>query len=182
MKEIKQDQLTADQHYRLLSDTVTPRPITMVSSLNEAGGLNLAPFSFFNVVSSQPPILSLAVQREDGQSKDTAVNILREKEAVFHLVHDEIMGDVFQTAQRLAPLESELDLTSFSLAESTEIKTPRIAQVKTSFETKLSQHVQVGETDLLLMEVVAYHVDDTVFEAAPGQLKEDWQSLEDLLS
>ena len=108
MKVLRPEQLTQKENYKLLIGSVIPRPIAVVTTQSEDGILNIAPVSFFNVVSSEPPILSIAVQRVNGESKDTARNILEQKEAVVHIVDTENVENTNETAALLNRNESFL--------------------------------------------------------------------------
>src|SRR5690625_6045086 len=79
---------TERENYKLLTGSIIPRPIAFVTSTTEDGTINGAPFSYFNVVSSNPPMISLAIQRKDGRPKDTARNIIENKSFVVHIVED----------------------------------------------------------------------------------------------
>src|SRR5690606_8324627 len=76
------------ENYKLLVGSVAPRPIALVASLSINGVINVAPFSYFNVVSSQPPMLSVSVGRKQGNMKDTARNIKDTGEFVVHIVDE----------------------------------------------------------------------------------------------
>lgn len=72
-------ELSERENYKLLIGSVIPRPVAVVSTISDKEVLNIAPFSYFNIVSSNPPMLSLAIQRKDGEMKDTARNIVGRK-------------------------------------------------------------------------------------------------------
>ena len=75
MKKIKAETLSDMQNYKLLSGSIIPRPIAFVTTQNLKGDINAAPFSFFNVVNHTPPMIAIAVQRTNGNRKDTSINI-----------------------------------------------------------------------------------------------------------
>lgn len=80
---------TERENYKLLIGSIIPRPIAFVSTVSNEGTVNGAPFSYFNIVSSNPPLISLAIQRnKNGELKDTARNILTKKEFVVHIVDE----------------------------------------------------------------------------------------------
>lgn len=169
MKEIRPDALTQKENYKLLIGSIIPRPIALVTSQSDSGLFNIAPFSFFNIVSSEPPILSIAVQRVEGEMKDTARNILQNKEAVVHIVDTDNVSDANQTAARLEPDESEIERTQFEKIDSVEISVPGLKQSKVRFETQLYDHIVIKKdeqpvSDLLLLEVKYYHFDETIYE------------------
>lgn len=170
MVSIHHSELTKQEMYKIMIGTVIPRPIALVSTLNEQGQVNLAPFSFYNIVSYEPPLISISVQWKNGQIKDTAANILRNKEAVVHSVSKSILPDANETARELPAYESEADYTSFEMVPSQTIQTPGIAQSLTRFETRLHQHIAIEDemgqvvADLLLLKIQHLHLDNKVFQ------------------
>ncbi|MBC1897035.1 flavin reductase family protein [Listeria booriae] len=162
--------LDAKDHYKFLSGAIIPRPIAFVTTVSEDGILNAAPFSFFNVVSSNPPIVSLAVQRDGGMMKDTARNVLATGELVIHLVDETLTEDMNATAARLAPNDNELLRTKLTTTPSVSVKTPAVQEAKIRMEAKLFQHIPIpneaGEvvTDLILAKISYYVFDNTVFD------------------
>lgn len=163
-------EIGAQSNYKFLSGAIIPRPIAFVTTLSANGILNAAPFSFFNVVSSDPPIVSIAVQRDKGQMKDTARNIIATNELVIHIVDEALTEEMNKTAARLEPDQNELTLTNLTTVPSEVVSVPAIQQAKIRFEAKLAQHIPIqneaGETvtDLILAKVLCYHVDATVFD------------------
>ncbi len=162
--------LTAKERYKLLSGTVIPRPIAFVTTRStESGKTNAAPFSFFSMLAGDPPLLSIAVGRKKGLMKDTARNAVASKELVIHVVHEDLVSDMNQTASTLKPEESEVDLTSLSLVESTSIQVPGIKEALVRFECQLESHLPIqndeGEVsfDLLIARVIVIHLDETVY-------------------
>lgn len=162
--------LTAKERYKLLSGTVIPRPIAFVTTRStESGKTNAAPFSFFSMLAGDPPLLSIAVGRKKGLMKDTARNAVATKELVIHVVHEDLVSDMNQTASTLKPEESEVDLTSLSLVESTSIQVPGIKEALVRFECQLESHLPIqndeGEVsfDLLIARVIVIHLDETVY-------------------
>lgn len=169
MKKIRPEALSQKENYKLLIGSIIPRPIALVTTQSDSGLLNIAPFSFFNVVSSDPPILSIAVQRVDGEPKDTARNILQNNEAVVHIVDTDNVKDANQTAALLSPDESEIERTKFEQVDSVEVSVPGLKQSKVRFETVLKEDIVIkkdGEpvSDLLLLEVKYYHFDEAIYD------------------
>ncbi|WP_016913055.1 flavin reductase family protein [Mammaliicoccus vitulinus] len=169
MKKIRPEALSQKENYKLLIGSIIPRPIALVTTQSDSGLLNIAPFSFFNVVSSDPPILSIAVQRVDGEPKDTARNILQNNEAVVHIVDTDNVKDANQTAALLSPDESEFERTEFEQVDSVEVSVPGLKQSKVRFETVLKEDIVIkkdGEpvSDLLLLEVKYYHFDEAIYD------------------
>src|SRR5690625_3991048 len=105
-------------NYKLLIGSIIPRPIAFVISQNDDGIVNAAPFSYFNVVMAEPPLISLSIVRRQGEMKDSARNMINGKAFVVHIVDEDTVGEVNKTAATLLPSESELDRTSLSLVPS----------------------------------------------------------------
>lgn len=157
--------LSPKENYKLLIGSIIPRPIAFVTTKGTDGTINAAPFSFFTVASSHPPQLLIAVQKTDQGEKDTAKNILLNQEYVIHIVSEEIVEAVNETAAPLAYGESELERTNLTLIDSDLIDVPAVAEAKIRFELKLTQHVELEAADLLIGEVVRYHVADELVDS-----------------
>ncbi|PKH12020.1 flavin reductase family protein [Planomicrobium sp. MB-3u-38] len=157
-------QQTERENYKLLVGTIIPRPIAFVTSKSEDGIVNAAPFSYFNIVSSNPPMLSVSVQRKGDDKKDTARNVLAGKEFVVHIVDEENVFEVNETAASLPPNESEIDVTKLTLVDSEEIDVPAVEQSKVRFECVLHQAIDLPNTDLLIGRIVRIHVDESIYE------------------
>ncbi len=169
MKEIRPEVLTQKENYKLLIGSIIPRPIALVTTESDDNVLNIAPFSFFNVVSSDPPILSIAVQRVNGEMKDTARNIIQNKEAVVHIVDTDNVRDANQTAALLSHEESELERTNFETVDSVEVSVKGLKQSKVRFEAVLYDDIVIEKdgqpiSDLLLLEVKYYHFDEGIYD------------------
>jgi flavin reductase (DIM6/NTAB) family NADH-FMN oxidoreductase RutF len=153
------------ENYKLLIGAVLPRPIAFVSSLNEQGKVNAAPFSFFTVVSTDPPMLAFVCSRKsNGERKDTVVNIEREKEFVIHVVSEEIVEKVNNTSIEFPHEVSEVEEVGFSLLPSEVVKVPRIAESRIQMECRLEQIVPFGNSEMVVGRVVQFHVDDELYE------------------
>ncbi len=169
MKEIRPEVLSQKENYKLLIGSIIPRPIALVTTESDDNVLNIAPFSFFNVVSSDPPILSIAVQRVNGEMKDTARNIIQNKEAVVHIVDTDNVRDANQTAALLSHEESELERTNFETVDSVEVSVKGLKQSKVRFEAVLLDDIVIEKdgqpiSDLLLLEVKYYHFDEGIYD------------------
>ncbi|MCD8799455.1 flavin reductase family protein [Mammaliicoccus sciuri] len=169
MKEIRPEVLSQKENYKLLIGSIIPRPIALVTTESDDNVLNIAPFSFFNVVSSDPPILSIAVQRVNGEMKDTARNIIQNKEAVVHIVDTDNVRDANQTAAMLSHEESELERTDFETVDSVEVSVKGLKQSKVRFEAVLYDDIVIEKdgqpiSDLLLLEVKYYHFDERIYD------------------
>jgi flavin reductase (DIM6/NTAB) family NADH-FMN oxidoreductase RutF len=161
---------TERENYKLLIGTVIPRPIAFVTTKSESGIINAAPFSYFNIAATDPPMLSVAFQRKNGELKDSSRNILSTKEFVIHLIDTELAEEVNKTAASLAPEESELSLTNFDLIESSVIGVPGIQQAKARFECRLEKAIELGTadrttSDLLIGRIEQFHIAEEIYEA-----------------
>lgn len=160
---------TERENYKLLIGSIVPRPIAFVTSITKDGTINAAPFSYFNVVSSHPPMISISVQRKNGVSKDTARNIIESQEFVVHIVDEQNVEAVNTTAASLPPEESEIKRANLSLVDSESVSVPGVKEAKVRFECILEQAITLDNeeeigTDLLIGKVVHYHIDEQIYE------------------
>ncbi|PAV28061.1 hypothetical protein CIL05_18295 [Virgibacillus profundi] len=160
---------TERENYKLLIGSIVPRPIAFITSVGEDGTINGAPFSYFNVVSSNPPMISISTQRKNGIQKDTARNIMEKKEFVVHIVDEQNVEKINITAASLPPQISEIEKAGLTLAESESISVPGIKESKVRFECILEHSVQLGEnntigTDLIIGKIVRFHMDEEIYE------------------
>ncbi|MEI2364833.1 flavin reductase family protein [Niallia circulans] len=170
MHSIDPKTISERENYKFLIGSIIPRPIAFVTSLSEEGVLNGAPFSYFNIVSSNPPMISLSIQRSNGKPKDTARNILNKREFVIHIVDEQNVDKINQTAASLAPSESEIELAGLTPIDSSAISVPGIKEAKIRMECVLEHSLELGGTeglpgcDFLIGRVVHYHIDSTLYE------------------
>lgn len=168
MVSIKPEEMSERENYKFLIGSIIPRPIAVVSTLSETGVVNIAPFSYFNIVTSNPPIVSVSIQRKSGEMKDTTRNLLSQKEGVIHITDESHLVDVNETAANLAENESELLRTQFTLEKADEVRVPMINELKIKMEVELFQHIPIKEdhlvnSDLLLLKVKKYHIEDELY-------------------
>lgn len=169
MLRINPNQLSDRERYKLLIGSIIPRPVALVSTLSKERVINLAPISYFNIVSATPPIVSLSVSRRQGKMKDTAKHLLNQKEAVIHIIDTSIINDANETAVEFSEDKSELSVTNFSVAPSKIINTPGINEAKIRFETSLYDHIEIKEqdqvsNDLFLLKLEQYYIEEAIFE------------------
>ncbi len=159
--QIDPSQQTTADNYKVLTNLVVPRPIAWVTSLSHAGAINLAPFSFFNAVGSDPLYLVISVgRREGGMAKDTAANIEDSGDFVVNLVTEELLQAMNISAADFPPDESELVAAGLHTAPSVHVKTPRLAEAQASLECRLFSRLALGSNTLFIGEVVMFHVAD----------------------
>ncbi|MEK3739089.1 flavin reductase family protein [Paenibacillus sp. FSL H7-0941] len=156
------------ENYKLLIGTIIPRPIAFVTTQSEEGLLNGAPFSYFNIVSSNPPMVSLAIQRPAGRLKDTARNIYDNQQFVVHIVDEENVAKINQTAATLPASESEIELANLTPIQSTSVAVPGVLEAKVRMECKLVQAIPLGGeepgSDLFIGEIVQFHIDELIYQ------------------
>lgn len=160
--------LPAQARYKLLTSTVTPRPIAWVVSQNAAGAVNAAPFSFFNVLAGDPPTVGISIgNRAPGQPKDTLANIQATGEFVVNLVSRDNAEAMNKTATEFPSGVDELTAAKLTRLPSVKVTPPRIAESPVAFECKLFQTIPLGPANTLVLgHVVAMHVrDDSVLDA-----------------
>ena len=165
------EQLNKKQQYKFVSGSVIPRPIAWVTTLSKDGSVvNAAPFSFFSAASNELPLLTVAILRKDGVSKDTARNILDRKEAVVHIVDQTVVEEMNRTSAPLPPDQSEIDQTQLTLIDSLSVQVPSIVEAKIRFEGVLHQYVPIKDehdnivTDFFFIRVTDFFFDETVFD------------------
>lgn len=149
--------------YKLLNCIVVPRPIAWITSIDEEGRVNLAPYSTFNIVCYDPPLLGVNVmaQPTDGRRKDTARNMLQRREFVIHIADEPMAEALNASAFAHPPQVSEVELLGLSVAASTDIRTPRLADAALALECRLHQVLQFGSgSEFLIGEVLRMHARD----------------------
>jgi len=155
----------ADRAYPILAGLVTPRPIAWVTTLNEDGGVNAAPFSFFNIFGAEPPLVIFAPgNRDDGSPKDTARNCQRTGEFVINLVDESLAEAMNQTAAAFAYGTSETEHGRLATAPSSSVAPPRIATAPAALECKLHDIQRIGENRLVLGIVHRVQVREEFFD------------------
>lgn len=170
MKSINPNDLSSKDNYKLLSGSVIPRPIAFVTSLNEEGILNAAPFSFFNMVAGTPPLIVLSVGRIKGEiKKHTGQNILQQKQFVVHILDTDLLEKMNQTSAPYGDDVSEVERVGFTPIESTDIAVPGVKEAKIRLECQLFQHIPLEEdgkcqNDLFIGKVVKYHIDEQIYD------------------
>lgn len=170
MKKIDPKQISERENYKFLIGSIIPRPIAFVTSISEDGVVNAAPFSFFNIVSSNPPMISVSIQRKKGELKDTARNIRAKEQFVVHIVDTENVEQVNKTAANLPPDESEIAVAGLSLVKSEKIDVPGVKEAKVRLECVLEKALELGGDDenagcdLIVGKVVYYHIEESLYE------------------
>lgn len=165
--KIDPSEVSAKEMYMTMTQAITPRPIAWVSTVSPAGVNNLAPFSYFNAVCSQPAVLSFSVvNQSDGSPKDTVRNIRANEQFVVNLVPFDLGESMVKTATELPYEESEIELAGLKTIHSTKVAPPRIVGTPIQFECSLFRVIEIGQgptaANLILGEVQLIHIDDAV--------------------
>ena len=158
------DNITPATAYKLLSSTILPRPIAFVTSMNAAGQMNAAPFSFFNAVGYEPPVVVLGfTPQADGSQKDTPNNILETKEFVVNLVDEALAVQMNICAATLPADVDEIALANLDTLPSLDIHPPRLAASPVSFECRYFNDMPLsGGGRIIVGEVIHFHLRDEI--------------------
>jgi flavin reductase (DIM6/NTAB) family NADH-FMN oxidoreductase RutF len=152
--------------YKVLASVILPRPIAWVVSKDAEGRINAAPFSFFNIVSSDPPIVAISFSAApDRDGKDSLTNIRAHQDFVINMVSEELAVAMNTTATNAPRGTDETQLAHLELAPSTLIDVPRIAASPVAFECRLWQIIEPGgSSTILLAKILFAHVRKSAFE------------------
>jgi flavin reductase (DIM6/NTAB) family NADH-FMN oxidoreductase RutF len=163
--EIDFEAITEYQRYKLMASLIVPRPIALVTTLGADGTVNAAPFSMFNMLGEEPPIVMISINRlTDGTLKDTAVNIPREKEFVVHLADEAIAQQMHRCGERFSADVSELDEVGFTALASSRVKPPRIAEAPVAFECVLWETLETTSRHIFIGKILMLHARDELID------------------
>lgn len=179
------DPKTFERFNMILTGVVVPRPIAFVSTRSTEGVVNLAPYSFFNAMSYNPPIVVFSSSRKapgwQEKRKDTLTNIEETGEYVVNVVVDDIAAAMNATAAEYPSDVSEFDIAGLTEAPSELIKTPRVLESPVNMECRLVQVVELGEAPqshgLVIGEIVRMHIRDDILYDGPNGLRIDHAAL-----
>ncbi len=151
--------------------SILPRPIAFVSTLSKDEVPNLAPFSYFNGVCSNPPTIVFAPSRRgyDGKSKDTLNNIRHTEEFVVNIVSEKFARQMVMCATDFDADVNEFEISGLTPVPSMKVTPPRVGESPINFECKLNQIVEVGDGSpgsgfLVIGTILLFHVDDEIYE------------------
>jgi flavin reductase (DIM6/NTAB) family NADH-FMN oxidoreductase RutF len=166
--------LPASHAYKLLVGLVAPRPIALITSLDENGRLNAAPFSAYNYLCTDPPIVGVGVANRSGEAfvpKDTARNIRRTGEFVVNVVTEDIAQQMNLCATDFPAEMNEVELAGLTTAPSAKVKPPRIAEAHAALECREFTTLEIGKSRIILGRVVAVYVEDQFVDPAGPYVK-----------
>jgi flavin reductase (DIM6/NTAB) family NADH-FMN oxidoreductase RutF len=157
--------------HQYLLGAVGPRPIAFASTINEEGIPNLAPFSFFNVFSANPPILIFSPARSGrlNTTKDTYENVKKIPEVVINVVNYELVHQMSLASSPYAPGTNEFIKSGLNPIPSLKVQPPRVAESPVQFECKVNQVIELGHEggagNLIICEVVQFHIDENILDS-----------------
>ena len=173
--EFELKDLLHPDRYKLLTGLVIPRPIAWISTWSENSVANCAPYSFFNLVSVDPPLCAIGINtRSDGQLKDTLRNIRRTGEFVLNLVDEQMAKPMRISGHEFSSDVSEFEMAGLTPVAASRVKHPRIAQAAASFECVVNRLVAVsGTQEIVIGEIVHLHTRDGIVDPATLRISED---------
>lgn len=159
-------QMTTAERYKLMSAAITPRPIAWITTLSKNAERNAAPYSFFNMMGAEPPLVAVGMMRRpDSSYKDSAQNIIDTGEFVVNLVSEEVAQAMNFTCIDGPSGFDELAHTDVETVPSLDIAPPRIASAPVSMECRLFQRIDAGKSTIVLGEVLRFHIADRFVDA-----------------
>ena len=157
-------------NHKIMIGSILPRPIALVSTISLDGNNNLAPFSYFNGVCSNPPSIMFAPARRgyDGKIKDTLNNIESTKEFVINIVSEDFASQMVSCSTDYEPEIDEFNISELTPIKSTKIKSSRVQEARISYECILQQIIPVGNSGpgggfVVIGEIVLFHIDDELY-------------------
>jgi flavin reductase (DIM6/NTAB) family NADH-FMN oxidoreductase RutF len=159
------------ENYKLMIGSILPRPIAFVSTISQDGIYNLAPFSFFTGITSEPPTICFSPTRRgtDGEIKDTLVNIKATGEFVINIVNESIVKQMNETATEFPPEVDEFLQSGLTAVPAEIVSAPLVKESPISFECKRLQVLEIGKAQagggfLVIGEIVMFHIKDSLLE------------------
>jgi len=164
--------ITAYQRYKLMASLIVPRPIALVTTLSPGGIVNAAPFSMFNMLGEEPPIVMISINRlQDGALKDTAANIVRMREFVVHLCDEAMAEKMHRCGERLPPDASELAHVGLTSAPCRQVQPSRIAEAPVAFECTLWETLETESRQIFIGRVHWLHARDGLIDTERWRVK-----------
>ena len=165
--------------YQLMTQIVVPRPIAWVLTAQPDGGYNLAPFSYFNAVCSEPPLVMISIDLgPGGRRKDTRANIERERRFVVHIASDHQIDAVNESSAPLPAGESEVDKLGLQLSDFADCDLPRLSDCRVAMHCSLHKADEVAAGQMLLFgRVESVWLDNRIAAADGGRISVDASQL-----
>jgi len=165
--EFNPDTLEASAIYKLLTGSVIPRPIGWISTIDEIGINNLAPFSYFNIIGNDPPHVMFSTVRGNNTNKDTLNNVLTNKQFVVNMVTEDLVEQMNATSQTVPAEIDEFKLAGVTPIASTKIQPNRVKESPITFECEMVHHYFIenhkqGGACIVVGRIVIMHIDESV--------------------
>lgn len=178
MLTLNPKELDSRVFYSYLTGSVAPRPIAFASTIDKLGNVNLSPFSFFNIMGINPPILVFAPNNRgrDGSKKDTILNLEEVSEVVINMVDYALVQQMSLSSVEFPRGTNEFVKAGFTEEKSVFVKPPRVKESKAQFECKVLEIKQFGSMNLVICEVVLAHFSEEIIgeNGKIDQQKTDW--------
>ncbi len=162
---------TFSNNHKLMIGSIVPRPIALVSTCSPDGILNLAPFSYFNGVCSNPPTIMFAPARRgyDGKTKDTLNNIQNTNEFVVNIVSEDFAEKMVACSTDFEPEIDEFEVSGLTPSPCQKIKPPLVKEAQVSYECKLNRIIPIGDESpgsgfIVIGTIVLFHIADDIYE------------------
>lgn len=164
--------LSPNQCYHTITQCLIPRPIAWILTDNDDGSLNLAPFSYFAGVASDPPLLMVSIgKKAEDELKDTRKNILERKEFVVHIPHRQQAGEVTESARTRPYGESEIAAQNLATTEFEGFALPRLADCRIAFACELYKAEDITASQAMILgKITAIYIDDDLVSEDNGRL------------
>lgn len=170
--DIDFSRLGAYERYKLMASLIVPRPIALITTLGPDGTVNAAPFSMFNMVGEDPPVVMFSINKTaSGPQKDTTVNVLRTGEFVVHLTDEAMAGRMHACGDSLPPHQSELDHAGLTAVPSVSVAPPRIAEAPVAFECVIHETLETASRYVFIGRVQVLAVRDGLVDTGTWRVR-----------
>ena len=178
MRTIDPVEIDSRTFYKYMTAAVAPRPIALASTIDRSGRVNLSPFSFFNMMGINPPILVFAPNRRasDHSRKHTALNVYEVPEVTINLVNSEMVQQISLASAEFERGVNEFEKAGFTPLNSLKILPPRVQESPAQFECKVIDIREYGSMTLIIVQVVLAHFAESILDmnGQIDQLHTDW--------
>ncbi|GHC75838.1 hypothetical protein GCM10007320_14450 [Pseudorhodoferax aquiterrae] len=164
--------ITEYQRYKLMASLIVPRPIALITTVNAQGVVNAAPFSMFNMLGEEPPIVMVSINRlQDGELKHTAQNIVANREFVVHIADEAMARQMHRCGETFAADVSELAAVGLTAAPCQRVKPPRIVEAPVAFECTLHELLETASRQIFIGQVRWLHAREGLIDTATWRVR-----------
>lgn len=153
--------MAPSKRYNLLISLVVPRPIAFVTTISDQGIVNAAPFSFFNMMGNDPPVVALGIGKDGSRKnslKDSGYNIQKTGEFVINIVNENILRQVNLTSVDFPPEIDESEIAGLTKMPSIKVSPPRIAESPANLECRLASTLELGNSRIIIGKIIYLHI------------------------